>query len=1139
MLYHYLGWAGFASLGVMVITMPLNTWLGKQTGKFTKRVMAKRDKRVKFTNELLQGIKILKLFAWEPSLLEQLDEKRNDELKSVRDSMLVGGFVGFFFTALPLIVTAATFILMAVAGEAVTAAKAYTALSLFQVLRFPLLVVPMMISRMMDIIVVNGRLTRFFAAPGRQVQPLDNDSSYDAFMPPGGPAGSAGIVNPGHFSDPRPAGRDGYSIEMVNATFKWPEPKAEKEKDGGKGAKKKGGGAQAVTSGTQPLVAGVASSSASGSSSAEGDKPVLPPTLVNLGLRIKHGMHVGVAGPVGCGKSSLLASLVGDMPRLAGRVVTRGTFSLCLQEPWIQNLSLRENVLFGAAYDAAWYARVLSACALDADLASLPAGDSTEIGERGVNLSGGQKARVALARACYSRADVVLLDDVLSAVDAEVGAHLMEKCIEGLLKENGCTVVLVTHHTGFLAPFDLVVQLNEDGTIKAQGPPGSLEGLGKRKNSSKTASAVDLSSLSVDTTAANATAPTAAANEPGTPGTKAVTKKLEAQQAAAAAGGANGASGKGKMMSAEERERGAVSLGVWRRYAAALGWCNVLCGLVGMYALSQALQYASSYWLGLWAQDVFHSISHGQPWFYLEVYCAAALASCVAILTRSVITAYCSVAAGRKIHNAALRATIASPMEFFDTTPLGRILNRFSVDCQKVDREIASSGSMLAGYAVSLLCTVIIIALVSPLVLILMPPLAFFYLTYASYYRNSAREVQRLDSISKSPIYASFTEALTGASSIQAFLANERFEIANRAKNDYNLRANYISLAANRWLTVRLEFFSNLLVAATALLAVITALIGSHEASQAAARANMAGLALTYAPGLTDTLSFMIRQFTQVETQMVSVERLLSYAGLAAEKTSNPTSVGPEWPRVGEIELRDVRMAYREKLPDVLKGCSLTIRGGEKIGICGRTGAGKSSILVALFRICELRAGALLIDGVDIATIELATLRSRLAIIPQDPVLFTGSLRSNLDPTNTYNDAELWSVMQQCGIDTAMAEHPKGLERPIEEKGGNLSMGQRQLLCLCRALLKRSRVLVLDEATASVDMDSDALIQRTLQDGLGGTTVLTIAHRLDTIMHCDRVIVMHEGIVAEAGPPAVLKSTAGSRFAELCASGGA
>jgi len=1028
------------------------------------------------------------------------------------------------------VVTAATFIIYAVLDGNLTAAKAYTALSLFQILRFPLLVVPMMITRLMDIIVVNGRLTRFLKYQPRNVVPLDNDSSFDPFTPPvpGAPPArpAAELQIPGHYCDVRPAGQGGFAIEISGATFKWPEPKAEEDPKKGADGKKSGrakGKQNAVSpveggSSTQPLVAGQPSSS--DATVASGDEPTaLPPTLVEIDVRIPHGTLVGIAGPVGSGKSSLLAAIVGDMPRLAGRVVTRGSFALCTQEPWIQNCSLRENILFGAAYDPAFYARCVSACALEADMTTLPAGDQTEIGERGVNLSGGQKARVALCRACYARANVVLLDDVLSAVDAEVGAHLMSQCVGGLLREVGATVVLVTHHTHFMVDCNHVVQLNESGTIRAQGPPSTIDGLLRtsHKASRDASVANDLSALGTDTPSESQ-------------GAKSTQPKPGAQPPPAAR-----SASKGKITSEEERERGAVNKSVWLRYAAALGWFNVMVWLIGMYGLSQGLQYGSSYWLGLWAQDKFPNLSHGGPWFYLAVYCGMASASAVAILCRSIVTAFCSVAAGRKIYNGALHAVLGSPMSFFDTTPLGRILNRFSVDAQKIDVQLASSGSQFVGYIVSLLCTILIISLVSPFVLIALPPLAFFYVLYASYYRNTAREVQRLDSISKSPIYTAFTEALNGATSIQAYGANERFASVNRAKVDFNQRAQYVSLAANRWLTVRLEFFSNLLVAATAVLAVVNSLVGSSAAGQ---RANLAGLALTYAPGLTDTLNFLIRQFTQLETMMVSVERMLSYSGLVAEKAvtaSPPQLVAPEWPSNGAIEFRDVCMRYRDHLPDVLKGCSVRIGGGEKMGIVGRTGAGKSSILVALFRMSELRGGSILIDGVDIAAVELPTLRGRLAIIPQDPVLFTGTLRSNIDPNpaKSYEDADLWDVLRQCGMETSMAEHPKGLERPMEERGGNLSMGQRQLLCLARALLRRSRVLVLDEATASVDMESDALIQRTLQNELSGTTVLTIAHRLDTIMHCDRIMVMHEGAVAESGPPATLKNQAGSRFAEL------
>ena len=415
----------------------------------------------------------------------------------------------------------------------------------------------------------------------------------------------------------------------------------------------------------------------------------------------------------------------------------------------------------------------------------------------------------------------------------------------------------------------------------------------------------------------------------------------------------------------------------------------------------------------------------------------------------------------------------------------------------------------------------------------MIPPLSGFYLMYASYYRNTAREVQRLDSISKSPIYAAFSEALNGATTIQAYGANDRFETVNRGKVDHNMRANFISLAANRWLTVRLEFFSNLLLAFTALLAVVMA-IGDTSRRR---RKRGDGRPRAHLRAWPDRHPLLPHPPVHAARDADGlVERLLAYAKLEPEVTAGAVGGAAAVAALGRDRVPRRADGLPRGAAGRAQGVNLAIAPGEKIGIVGRTGAGKSSILVSLFRIAELRAGAILIDGVDIARVPLPTLRSRLAIIPQDPVLFTGSLRTNIDPTGKYTDAELWMRLGQCGMEGAIAEHQKGLDRPCEERGSNLSMGQRQLLCLCRALLRNARVLVLDEATASVDGESDALIQRTLQTELGSTTVLTIAHRLETVMHCDRILVMVDGRVAESGPPAELQTKQGGRFAELWAS---
>eukprot|EP00965_Chrysotila_dentata_P088721 2928942-Pleurochrysis_carterae.AAC.2 len=772
--------------------------------------------------------------------------------------------------------------------------------------------------------------------------------------------------------------------------------------------------------------------------------------------------------------------------------------------------------------DEALYARVISACALEADLLALADGDATEIGERGLNLSGGQKARVALARACYARADTYLLDDVLSAVDAEVGQHLMTKCIAGLLREWGATVIFVTHHTHWLHMCDQGVFMSAHGTIEKQGPPSSL---GLPRNASERSLAEKSQSSLSSAGAAPSVAPAAKLNG-------SVNHKEANKDSAPAPQGKP--KERGKLTQAEERERGTVKAAVWLSYFRALG-IFALVMMLSVYALSQTLIMGSSWWLGRWAADSYPNISHGEPWFYMFVYAGISMIASGMIFVRLLVMVFASLRAARIIHDDALKAVIAAPMAFFDTNPLGRILNRFSVDQQKVDVQLSPTASQLIMYTFNLIGTLVILTGNSPWIAISLIPLSIVYVRVAAYYRESSREMQRLDSISKSPIYTAFTEAVNGTPTIQAFRATERFYDENARKFDYNQRAGFVSYGANRWLTVRLEFLSNILLALTALLSVLTHLLakGSDDGSHAAAA--MAGLALSYAPGLSETLNWLLRQFTTLETMMVSIERLAQYSGIKAEETQPHavTSTADEWPTRGQIKFTAVTMCYRPGLPNVLDDMYLDVAPCEKIGIVGRTGAGKSSVLVCLFRLVELKSGTIEIDGRDIARMPLKELRSRLSIIPQDPVLFTGTLRYNLDPFNEFDDEHLWRTLGQCSIEAPMRQHPDGLDRPIEERGANLSMGQRQLVCMCRALLKNSRVLVLDEATASVDMDTDALIQRTLETELTQATVLTIAHRLDTIMGNDRVVVMANGRVAETGPPLVLREKEGSRLKEL------
>lgn len=566
------------------------------------------------------------------------------------------------------------------------------------------------------------------------------------------------------------------------------------------------------------------------------------------------------------------------------------------------------------------------------------------------------------------------------------------------------------------------------------------------------------------------------------------------------------------------------------RYIDAFGWTR-MTALLTTYAASQVFTHGSSWWLTQWVADTYPAFSNKQPWFYFIIYAGASLVAALLILLRSAILTSGVLRAAHEIHDDAIRSVFAAPISFFDTTPLGRVINRFSSDLQKVDVQIAGQMTQLFQNFFSLIGNVAVLALSSKYVLVSLLPLSAMYAYAITYYRSCSRELQRLESVSLSPVYAAFTEALDGTSTIAAMGAEERFTKANVVRFDATTRSAIVSIAINRWLAIRLEFISNLLLGLTAVSAVGAHIIHGGSTTEAA---GLAGLALSHAPGMADNISNLVRAFTSVETTMVAVERIAQYNAIHGEepfivKNTQP----PSWPTSGHIVFSGVRMGYRPGLPDVLSDLHLSIRAREKVGIVGRTGAGKSSILVALFRMGDMRAGSIYIDGVDIATMQLAQLRSSLAIIPQDPVLFKGTIRQNLDPFGTASDAQIWVALDACAMAARMKDNANGLLTHVSDRGENLSMGQRQLICIARAILKCPRVLVLDEATASVDHETDELIQLTIVRTTVDATVVTIAHRLGTIMNSDRVVVIHQGRAVESGPPRVLRDTPGSLFRKV------
>ncbi|XP_074435934.1 ATP-binding cassette sub-family C member 10 isoform X4 [Larus michahellis] len=815
-------------------------------------------------------------------------------------------------------------------------------------------------------------------------------------------------------------------------------------------------------------------------------------------LSVRKGMLLGVVGKVGAGKSSLLAAITGELIKQGGRVYVcdlEQGFGLATQEPWIQFTTVRENILFGREYDARLYEEVVEACALSEDLNTLPAGDQTEVGENGVTLSGGQKARIALARAVYQDKEIYLLDDPLAAVDADVANHLMWKCILGVLKHK--TRILCTHRTEFLEKADALL-LIDNGRIVKTGTPADIlplvEAFPKFKDTDKRQKDKAPEEQSQEETVE--------------------TKAEESTQ------------NNHLIHKEEEKKEGAVAFQVYKAYWLAVGSCLALSILFSLL-LMQASRNISDWWLSHWISSISQtantsvmvcSASPPSPElllfsivglvspiqalgttsvpsngsldvnFYLIVYGSIAGANSLFTILRAFLFAYGTIRAATVIHNRLLQRALKATVTFFDTTPTGRILNRFSSDLYCVDDSLPFILNIFLANMYGLLGMLVIITYGLPWIGLVLLPLAALYFSIQRYYRRTSRELKRLYSVTLSPIYTHFSETLSGLSSIRAMRATQRFELENQLRLEENQRCLFASNTAMQWLDIRLQMIGVAVVTAIAGIAVI-----QHQ--KQLGNPGLVGLALSYALSVTNLLSGLISSFTLTETMMVSVERTEEYTtDIPMEPQDKLVQVAADWPSQGLVEFQQVVLAYRAGLPNALDGVSFTVYPGEKVGIVGRTGSGKSTLFLALFRMLEPKSGRILLDGVDSQLVGLEELRSRLAIIPQDPFLFSGSIRENLDPQGKRTDAELHEVLEQCHLRDAITQMG-GLDSEVGERGKSLSVGQRQLVCLARALLTQAKVLCIDEATASVDQKTDQLLQQTIRQRFADKTVLTIAHR--------------------------------------------
>ncbi|XP_057721837.1 ABC transporter C family member 5-like [Arachis stenosperma] len=864
------------------------------------------------------------------------------------------------------------------------------------------------------------------------------------------------------------------------------------------------------------------------------------PTLSGIHMKAEKGMRVAVCGMVGSGKSSFLSCILGEIPKLSGEVRVCGLSAYVSQSAWIQSGNIEENILFGSPMDKAKYKNVLHACSLKKDLELFSHGDQTIIGDRGINLSGGQKQRVQLARALYQDADIYLLDDPFSAVDAHTGSELFREYILTALANK--TVIYVTHQVEFLPAADLILVLKEGCIIQA-GKYDDLLQAGTDFNALVSAhheaiEAMEIPSFSSEDSeehlSLNALVISSKKSICSTNDIDNLAKELQegssnSDQKAIKEKKKTKRSRKKQLVQEEERVRGRISMKVYLSYMAA-AYKGLLIPLIIMaQTFFQFLQIASNWWMAWANPQTEGDLPKVSPTELLVVYMALAFGSSCFIFVRAILVATFGLAAAQKLFLKMLRSVFHAPMSFFDSTPAGRILNRVSVDQSVVDLDIPFRLGGFASTTIQLIGIVGVMTEVTWQVLLLVIPMGVACLWMQKYYMASSRELVRIVSIQKSPIINLFAESIAGASTIRGFGQEKRFMKRNLYLLDCFARPFFCSLAAIEWLCLRMELLSTF-VFAFCMVLLVSFPHGSIDPS-------MAGLAVTYGLNLNARLSRWILSFCKLENKIISIERIYQYSQIPSEAPAiiEDFRPPPSWPENGTIEIIDLKVRYKENLPVVLHGVSCTFPGGKKIGIVGRTGSGKSTLIQALFRLIEPSDGRILIDNIDILHIGLHDLRSHLSIIPQDPTLFEGTIRGNLDPLEEHSDQHIWEALDKSQLGDIIREKDQKLDTPVLENGDNWSVGQRQLVSLGRALLKQSKILVLDEATASVDTATDNLIQKIIRDEFKDCTVCTIAHRIPTVIDSDLVLVLSDGRVAEFDTPSRLLEDKTSMFLKLVA----
>ncbi|CAO2034161.1 unnamed protein product [Urochloa humidicola] len=1084
----------YAHLGPPVLTAVVATvvvvaFANKLNVEYQSKFLGKRDERMKAITELLGYIRVIKLQAWEKKFGDKIRELREEELGWLAKSMYFMCANTIVLWSGPLAMTVLVFGTCVLTGVQLDAGKVFTATAFFHMLDGPMQSFPEAISAVTQATVSLGRLDKFLQEAeldDTAVERVDDD----------------GIAN------------GEVVVAVCDGVFAWDMRGKKERKEGDEDDDDMEGeeGEDDDMEGEESEDDDMDHDDDDENEDEEEDDedkdvdvtPVLETVLKEINMEVRKGELVAVVGTVGSGKSSLLSCIMGEMEKASGTVRVCGSTAYVSQTAWIQNGTIQENILFGQQMHPERYKEVIRSCCLEKDLEMMEFGDQTEIGERGINLSGGQKQRIQLARAAYQDCSIYFLDDVFSAVDAHTGSHIFKECLRGTLK--GKTIILVTHQVDFLHNVDNIFVMR-DGMIAQSGKYDELLKAGSDFASLAAAhdSSMELMEQSQQAEKTEHSQPAAVVRIPSLRSTS-----IGKGEKAVVTPGIDAATS--KIIQEEERESGQVSWRVYKLYMTeAWGWWGVV-GMFGLALVWQGSDLASDYWLSyqLSGSTLF------DPSLFIGVYVIVAVFSMVLEVIKTLLETVFGLKTAQIFFKKMFDSILRAPISFFDTTPSGRILSRASSDQTTIDDVLAFFVGLTISMYISVLSSIIVTCQVAWPSVIAVIPLLLLNISYKNCYLKTSRELTRLEGVTNAPVIDHFSETVLGAPTIRCFKKEKEFFQKNLVGINSSLSMSFHSYAANEWLGFRLELIGTLVLTITAFLMIS---LPSNFIKK-----EFVGMSLSHGLALNSLVYFAISTSCMLENDMVAVERVNQFSNLPSEAAwkIEHNLPSPNWPTRGDIDIKDLKVRYRPNTPLVLKGINVSISGGEKIGIVGRTGSGKSTLIQVLFRLIEPTEGKMIIDGIDICTLGLHDLRSRFGIIPQEPVLFEGTIRNNIDPIGQYSDAEIWQALKRCQLKDIVASKPEKLDAPVADSGENWSVGQRQLLCLGRVILKRTKILFMDEATASVDSQTDATIQKITRKEFSSCTILSIAHRIPTVMDCDRVLVMDEGLVKEFDAPSRL-----------------